>query len=54
MRISIAHRLSMVRRCNVIYQLQGGRIAGRGSHDELARSRNPSGDFLVPRDQAVG
>ena len=31
----IAHRLSMVRRCDVIFQLESGTIIGEGSYDEL-------------------
>lgn len=37
----IAHRLSMVRWCDVIYQLESGRITGSGSHDELTRKSEP-------------
>jgi ABC-type multidrug transport system fused ATPase/permease subunit len=33
--ILIAHRLSMVRCCDVIFQLESGRISGKGSYDEL-------------------
>jgi ABC-type multidrug transport system fused ATPase/permease subunit len=39
--ILIAHRLSMVRWCDVIYQLEDGRIAGSGSYDELTRKSEP-------------
>lgn len=39
--ILIAHRLSMVRWCDSIYQLEGGRIAGSGSYDELTRKSEP-------------
>jgi ATP-binding cassette, subfamily B, bacterial PglK len=39
--ILIAHRLSMVRWCDVIYQLDGGRIAGSGSYDELTKKSEP-------------
>lgn len=33
--ITIAHRLATVRRADVIFALDGGRIVERGSHDEL-------------------
>ena len=36
--ILIAHRLSMVRKCNLIFQLEAGRVIGTGSYDELTRS----------------
>jgi HlyD family secretion protein len=36
--ILIAHRLGMVRRCDVIFQLEAGRVIGTGSYDELARN----------------
>jgi ATP-binding cassette, subfamily B, bacterial PglK len=39
--ILIAHRLSMVRWCDVIYQLDAGRIAGSGSYDELTKKSEP-------------
>jgi ABC-type multidrug transport system fused ATPase/permease subunit len=39
--ILIAHRRSMVRWCDVIYQLEGGRIAGSGSYDELTKKSEP-------------
>jgi ATP-binding cassette, subfamily B, bacterial PglK len=39
--ILIAHRLSMVRWCDVIFQLENGRISGSGSHDELTRKSEP-------------
>ena len=35
--ILIAHRLSLVRRCDVIFQLEAGRIIGSGSYEELTR-----------------
>jgi ABC-type multidrug transport system fused ATPase/permease subunit len=38
--IVIAHRLSTVRACDVIYLLQHGKISASGSYDTLART-NP-------------
>jgi ATP-binding cassette, subfamily B, bacterial PglK len=35
--ILIAHRLSLVRRCDVIFQVEAGRVIGRGSYEELTR-----------------
>ena len=35
--VVIAHRLSMVRWCDVIYQLEGGRVIGHGSYEDLTR-----------------
>jgi ATP-binding cassette, subfamily B, bacterial PglK len=35
--VLIAHRLSMVRWCDVIYQLDGGRVVGHGSYGDLTR-----------------
>jgi ATP-binding cassette subfamily B protein len=37
----IAHRLTTVRRCDVIVQVEGGRIAAQGTYDELFE-RSPS------------
>jgi ATP-binding cassette, subfamily B, bacterial PglK len=39
--ILIAHRLSMVRWCDVIYQLENGRVIGSGGYDELTRNSEP-------------
>ena len=39
--ILIAHRPSMMRWCDVIFQLEGGRISGSGSYDELTRKSEP-------------
>lgn len=36
--ILIAHRLSTVRKCNQIFLLEHGRLAGRGTYDELVES----------------
>lgn len=35
--ILIAHRLSLVRRCDVVFQLEAGRVIGSGTYDELTR-----------------
>jgi len=35
--VLIAQRMNAVRSCDVIYQLDNGRITGSGSHDELSR-----------------
>jgi ABC-type bacteriocin/lantibiotic exporter with double-glycine peptidase domain len=35
--VLIAHRLSMVRWCDVIYQLEAGRLIAKGSYDDLTR-----------------
>jgi ABC-type bacteriocin/lantibiotic exporter with double-glycine peptidase domain len=39
--ILIAHRLSMVRRCDLIFQLESGKISGSGSYEELNRKSEP-------------
>jgi ABC-type multidrug transport system fused ATPase/permease subunit len=33
--VMVAHRLSTVRRCDVIYLLDRGRVVASGSYDEL-------------------
>jgi ABC-type multidrug transport system fused ATPase/permease subunit len=35
--ILIAHRLSLVRGCDVIFQLDAGRVVGSGTYEELTR-----------------
>jgi HlyD family secretion protein len=35
--ILIAHRLSMLRGCELIFQLESGRVSNSGSHEELTR-----------------
>jgi ATP-binding cassette, subfamily B, bacterial PglK len=35
--ILIAHRLSLVRRCDVVFHLEAGRIIGSGSYEALTR-----------------
>ena len=36
--VIIAHRLTTVRRCDVIYVMEDGRIVASGSYDDLIRS----------------
>lgn len=36
--IMVAHRLSTVKRCDVIYELESGRVVAKGSFDELLQS----------------
>jgi ABC-type multidrug transport system fused ATPase/permease subunit len=36
--VTIAHRLTTVKECDVIYLVEAGRIAARGTHDELLKS----------------
>jgi ATP-binding cassette subfamily B protein len=36
--IMVAHRLSTVKRCDVIYELEMGRVAAQGSFDEMLQS----------------
>ncbi|WP_129125878.1 ABC transporter ATP-binding protein [Geomonas oryzae] len=38
--ILIAHRLTTVKECNVIYLMERGRIVGQGTYQELLRSSN--------------
>jgi len=43
----IAHRLSTVRRANVILLMEEGRVIERGTHDELMRDRGVYHDMVV-------
>jgi len=36
--ILIAHRMTAVRSCDIIFELENGKITGSGTHDELLRS----------------
>jgi len=36
--VMVAHRLSSVRNCDLIYVMEGGRIAAQGRYDELIAS----------------
>lgn len=38
--IMIAHRISTVKRCDMIYMMSGGRISDRGTYDELMASND--------------
>jgi ABC-type bacteriocin/lantibiotic exporter with double-glycine peptidase domain len=46
--IMIAHRLSMVRWCDVIFQLESGKIIDSGSYDELTRKSEPLLQIIRP------
>jgi len=37
--LSIAHRLSTLKNCNMLHAIEGGEIAESGTHDELIRQR---------------
>jgi len=43
----IAHRLSTVRRANLILLMEDGRIVERGTHEELMESRGAYHDMVV-------
>jgi len=51
----IAHRLSTVRRANLILLMEDGRVVERGTHDELMSARGAYYDMvqrqLEPHDQ---
>jgi ABC-type multidrug transport system fused ATPase/permease subunit len=36
--ILIAHRMSTVRSCDIVFELENGKIAGSGTYDELLKS----------------
>jgi ABC-type multidrug transport system fused ATPase/permease subunit len=36
--ILIAHRMTAVRSCDVIFELENGKITGSGTYDELLKS----------------
>jgi ATP-binding cassette, subfamily B, bacterial PglK len=44
--ILIAHRLSMVRWCDVIFQLESGRISGSGRYDAPTKKSEPFGRII--------
>jgi ABC-type multidrug transport system fused ATPase/permease subunit len=44
--VLIAQRMNAVRSCDVIFQLDNGRITGSGSHDELSRKSERFGRML--------
>ena len=48
----IAHRLSTVRRADLILLLDDGRIIERGSHDDLMRARGAYHDMVLRQMEA--
>ncbi|MDY3981728.1 MAG: ATP-binding cassette domain-containing protein, partial [Paraeggerthella sp.] len=52
--IMIAHRLKTVRNADQIIVLDRGRVAQRGTHDELIRQRGIYADFVGMREKAIG
>jgi len=50
----IAHRLSTVRRADVILLMEEGRVIERGTHDELMRSRGIYHDMVVRQMESHG
>jgi ABC-type multidrug transport system fused ATPase/permease subunit len=38
--IMVAHRLSTVRHCDEIFLLEGGKLAARGTYDELIKTND--------------
>jgi ATP-binding cassette subfamily B protein len=50
----IAHRLSTVRRANLILLLEDGRIVERGTHEELMRARGVYHDMVVRQMESHG
>ncbi|MDO4269039.1 MAG: ABC transporter ATP-binding protein [Eubacteriales bacterium] len=52
--IMIAHRLKTVRRADQILVLDGGRIADRGTHEELISRPGIYADFVGARKEAAG
>ncbi|KAK0725841.1 P-loop containing nucleoside triphosphate hydrolase protein [Lasiosphaeris hirsuta] len=45
--VSVAHRLSTVKRCDVIFVLERGRLVEMGGHDELVRRRGQYWEMVV-------
>jgi ATP-binding cassette subfamily B protein/subfamily B ATP-binding cassette protein MsbA len=50
----IAHRLSTVRRANLILLMEDGRIIERGSHDELMAARGTYYDMVLRQAESAG
>jgi ATP-binding cassette subfamily B protein/subfamily B ATP-binding cassette protein MsbA len=50
----IAHRLSTVRRANMILLMEDGRISERGTHEELMRARGVYYDMVVRQMESHG
>lgn len=56
---AIAHRLSTVRRANLILLMEEGRVIERGTHDQLMRARGGYYEMVMrqmtsDREDAVG
>jgi ATP-binding cassette subfamily B protein/subfamily B ATP-binding cassette protein MsbA len=50
----IAHRLSTVRRANLILLMEDGRVIERGSHDELMAARGTYYDMVLRQAESAG
>jgi ABC-type multidrug transport system fused ATPase/permease subunit len=50
----IAHRLSTVRRANLILLMEDGRIVERGTHQDLMRARGVYHDMVVRQMESHG
>ena len=50
----IAHRLSTVRRADLILLMEDGRIVERGTHDELMASRGIYYDMVLRQAESQG
>jgi ABC-type transport system involved in Fe-S cluster assembly fused permease/ATPase subunit len=50
----IAHRLSTVRRANLILLMDDGRIVERGTHEDLMRARGMYHDMVVRQMESHG
>jgi ABC-type multidrug transport system fused ATPase/permease subunit len=50
----IAHRLSTVRRADLILLMEDGRIVERGTHDELMLSRGIYYDMVLRQAESQG
>jgi len=50
----IAHRLSTVRRANLILLMDDGRIIKRGTHDELMAARGTYYEMVMRQAESAG
>jgi ABC-type multidrug transport system fused ATPase/permease subunit len=50
----IAHRLSTVRRANLILLMEDGRIIERGTHDELMTARGTYYEMVMRQAESAG